>query len=478
MRRLTIPRMDGEHDRVYSRFTLYDGDVALEGVCYATDLDEIAQWTYPYPQPDTKKALGGSDEDIRTLGLKQTLTNINLPAMLSAVPSEETFTYRCDGRDYYFYREEVEKLDKQVRHAYDMGLLMTAILLNSPRLFGSKREDLLLADAVHPAYDWESPDAYISAFNMETENGQNYYKAFVEFLAERYSRADAKYGRICGFIISNEVNSQYVWGNAGEMTVEEYTREYTQAMRLAWICARKHYQNFRIYVSLDHFWTGSLRPEFPKRYYHGRDIIDNINAHALRDGNFGWGVAYHPYPEDLAHPDFYNDRSPAFHFSTFRITFKNIEMLPAYLSQEKLLYRGQPRRIVLSEQGFNSDGTAFSEKQGAAAYCLAYQKVKKLPTIDLMTHHAYVDNRHEFGLNLGIRRLNDDDTPGEAKPIFYVIRDMDTDKEPERIAEARAFIGPELFDSLLNPQITYGDPDLSKLSEFSPPEKKKERKKK
>ena len=54
-------------------------------------------------------------------------------------------------------------------------------------------------------------------------------------------------------IIGNEVDSQYVWGNSGEMTVEDYTLEYTTAMRIAWISARKHYANFRVYVSLDHF---------------------------------------------------------------------------------------------------------------------------------------------------------------------------------------------------------------------------------
>ena len=167
------------------------------------------------------------------------------------------------------------------------------------------------------------------------------------------------------------------------------------------------------------------------------------------------------------YPDFYNDRSAVFDYGTERITFKNIEMLPAYLSQEQFLCKGRERRIILSEQGFNSrNEDPYTLKQGAASYCLAYQRVKMLPTIDMITHHAYVDNRYEFGLNLGIRRLNDDDTPGEPKPIYYVMRDMDTPQEAQRVEEAREFIGKELFDSLLNPVITYGDADRSKESEF------------
>jgi hypothetical protein len=312
------------------------------------------------------------------------------------------------------------------------------ILLNSPRLFGSTEDDLLLDVAIHPKYDWHCDSAFISAFNMETEEGQNYYRAFVEFLAERYTREDKKYGRACGMIISNEVDSQYVWGNAGEMTCEDYTKEYAQAMRLAWICARKHYANFRIYVSLDQYFHGMRHdPTHPLRYYPGREILENINAHATRDGNFGWNVAYHPYPENLAFPDFWNDRSTDFTFTTARITFKNIEMLPAFLSQEQFLYHAQPRRIILSEQGFNSRGDSYTEKQGAAGYCLAYLKIRKLPTVDLFTHHSYLDNPFEFGLNLGIRRRDLEGNPTQPKRIFYAMREIDTEKRDELIENAK-----------------------------------------
>jgi hypothetical protein len=43
---------------------------------------------------------------------------------------------------------------------------------------------------------------------------------------------------------------------------------------------------------------------------------------------------------------------------------------------------------------------------------------------------------------------------------------MDTDREPERVAQARAFIGDELFDYLLHPPIQYADRDRSKDGEF------------
>lgn len=472
---IRIPRFCDSHDRIWSEFEIWQDDKKAKGVKYVTEFNNVAKQNFPYPQPDSIQAAGGIDEDIKLFGTKQNLMNINLPALMTPFKGDNTITYVCDGKEYYFFKSEIDMIDNSMRRAKRLNLLMTFILLNSPKLFGSKQDPLLLSKVIHPDYDWNEPNAFISAFNMVSEDGQNYYKAFTEFLAERYTDPDSEFGILGGMIVSNEVDSQYVWGNAGEMTVEDYTLEYTQAMRIAWISARKHYSNFRIYVSLDHYWnslTHNVRQ--PLRYYDGKSIIDNINRHATRDGNFDWNVAHHPYPEDLRYPDFYNDRSPSFDFNTPRITFKNIEMLPAYLSQPELLYKGKPRRIILSEQGFNSRGDAISEEQAAAAYCLAYLKITKQPTIDLFTHHAYVDNRYEFGLNLGLRRLNDDDTIGEPKPIYYTIVDLNNENREARIAKSRAFIGEKLFDSLLNPEITCGNRILKGNEGFGAPIKEDE----
>ena len=139
------------------------------------------------------------------------------------------------------------------------------------------------------------------------------------------------------------------------------------------------------------------------------------------------------------------------------------------MSQEHLCYRGKPRRIILSEQGFNSRGDAISEAQAAAAYCLAYLKIEKIETIDLFTHHAYIDNQYEFGLNLGIRRRNDDGSIGEAKPIFDTIVDLNNENREKRIGQSRDFIGHDLFDSLLNPEVVYGGPILKGNEGFGAP---------
>ena len=466
---VSLPRFDGARDRIYSRFTVFQANEEAKGVRYVTDIaDDVPEDTSPYPQPPTIKTLTGPARVLKELGIRQSRPDVSLPGLMTMSPGENAIPYRFNGRTYYFIRSAVEALDKQMLSAP----VNTMILLNSPRLFGATGEKALLDACIHPRYDWNCPNAFISAFDMETEEGQNCYGAFVEFLVERYSRPDKKYGCAAGAVISNEVNSQYVWGNAGEMPVEQYVREYTQAMRLAWICGAKHRKSFRVYVSLDQFWHGTnFDASSPGRYYSGRRVLDLIRQYAAEDGDFNWNVAFHPYPEDLRWPDFWHDRTPDFTFSTPKITFKNMEVLEAYLSQPDFLYRGKPRRILFSEQGFNSQNGKLkdlTEKMAEAGYVLAYLKARKMKTVDMFTHHACIDNPHEFGLNLGIFRYDASlpDHVGEKKPIYASVAAMDTEKEPEAVRKARAFIGEDLFDYLLDPPLVHGDRDASGDNEF------------
>jgi hypothetical protein len=102
-------------------------------------------------------------------------------------------------------------------------------------------------------------------------------------------------------------------------------------------------------------------------------------------------------------------------------------MLPMYLRRPELLFNGQPRRIILSEQGFHTPKGSGGETIQAAAYCYAYKKVEALHGIDAFILHRHVDNDHEGGLLLGLRRNKPAD--GEALPkkkIYECFRQADT----------------------------------------------------
>jgi hypothetical protein len=401
-------------------------------------------YDYEYPASSTLKGLQvNMVEDAIRLGVGHAALNLNLPAIMRPTETDVSIPFMSGGKTYHFDGDYLAKFDRRVKELSDHGIVVNLILLNSRRWDGVEIHPAMEKALLHPDYN---PEGFISAFNVVTEEGRQHYRAFVEFVAERYTRPDARYGRACGYIIGNEVDSGWIWCNAGEKTVDEYVREYEQAMRIAFEAARSRYARARVYVSLDHMW-GIPYQEEPTRYYRGRDIIEKLALLSREGGDFDWAVAYHPYPENLARANFWDDQTALDSFDTPRITFKNLGVLSRYLDQPHLQYEGRRRRIILSEQGFHSDETEESERIQAAAYAYAYWIVERTPGIDSFILHAHVDNRDEFGLNLGLWRRDKEslsgNAPGSPKPIYAVFRDVDGPRREEIFRQARAVVGAE-----------------------------------
>ncbi len=439
----SLPRFDGARDRLYARWVVAGADGPLPGPCYATKLNDIAAADYPYPTAPTIKGLQvRMVDDAIKLGVGHAALNLNIGTIMRPGPAETTIPYAMDGATYHFDGEYMARFDARVKELSDHGIVVTLILLNSPKWERVAVHPELKTALMHPNYD---PEGFISAFNVITPVGLAHYKAFVEFVAERYTRPDQRYGCACGYIIGNEVDSGWVWCNAGEKPVEDYVLEYAIAVRTAFYAARKKYAQARIYLSLDHLWT-IAHMENPLRTYKSRDVIELLAEQARAEGDYDWALAFHPYPEDLNRAAFWHDETALGDFDTPRITFRNIELLPAYMRQPHLLYDGQLRHIILSEQGFNSLETEESEWVQAAAYAFAYWRIEQAAGIESFILHAHVDNRDEFGLNLGIwRRDKDNETdpsaPGSPKPIYEIFRDIDGPRREEALRWARSVVG-------------------------------------
>jgi hypothetical protein len=455
---ISIDRFHDGKDRLYSKFKIcsqYDdcrNGEFFEGVCYVTAFSNISMYEYDYPEAPTIKGLQvRMVDDAVKLGVKHAALNLNLPSIALPCKSDNTITYAMDGEKFYFDKTYLQRFDKQVKTLSDNGMIVTLILLNSIRWDDTEIHPDLRQALLHPDYNAEGR---ISAFNVATVEGLKYYKAFVEFVAERYTRPDEEYGKAVGFIIGNEVNTHWVWSNAGEKTVKEYAGDYSIALRTAYYAARKKYCQARVYISVDHFWTLAYDNN-PARYFGCRQLLDILNALTVKEGNYDWSVAHHPYPENLLHPDFWNDKTAAYSYDTGRITFKNLEVLTGYLSKRDFLFEGRIRHIILSEQGFHSEESEEGEKLQAAAYCLAYKKIESLPGIDSFILHAHVDNKGEYdtwGLNLGLwtrDKASDDSKPQRPKLIYDAFRDIDA-PHGDKVCEAcRDYIGNKNWDTCL-----------------------------
>ncbi len=446
---IVLPRFTqgGLHDRLFSRYTVYTGFSRADGQHYVSEISPgCARDESPYPAHKHIKSMDAApDLQKKMFNVEQGRPNVSLPGIMTLVKSDDTIEFTREGETYYFLKPAVEQLDRYIQ-AYGHN---TFILLNSTKGFGSRGERGLIDVCMHPGYDEANPDALISAFNLQTEDGLRFYAAFTEFLIERYSRADGKYGRAVGAVIGNEVDMAGIWGNAGDMPLSGYMSEYSVAMRLTRQIGRKYFRNFRVYISLTNNWNTFNANRM--RFYTAKSCLEELAAVTGREGDFEWHVAYHPYPENLFWPDFWHDRMAEFDFNTPHVTFRNMEVLEAFLAQKQFLYNGKQRRLIFSEQGLNSqDGplAGHTERDGEAGIVLAYMKARNMKTVDMFVHHSSVDNPGEFGLNLGLIRHN-----GEPKPDYYAFMAMDTDREPEYVEKARRYIGEELFDYLLHPVV-------------------------
>ncbi len=413
-----------------------------DGIQFVETISGSAR-TFPYPVTDTKKGLQIVDPaDAAVLGVRHSAINVNQGDFLMPAPEEgNTIEFEYDGRIFYFRKSHVERMDRNFRELTEIGCVITFILLNSPRWRCDIDPDFWHDVLMHPAYTGRGSDnaatdgssegtGLISMFNLVTEEGLAHYRAFVAFLTDRYTREDRAYGTVVGMIVGNEVDAGYIWCNAGEMSLEAFTREYTNALRVTWQTAAPIYANTRIYISLDHFWNSAMDATQPNRYYNVRDMLICLNDIAREEGQIPWHIAYHPYPEDLNFPDFWNDKTATPDDDAPIITFKNLEVLARFTYREEFLYNGERRRIILSEQGFNSHWTPESEILQAAAYGHAYRKVMEIPEIDSFILHAHHDNAGEFGLNLGLwRRKKDEPGMDAPKPMYYVFKAIDQKDE-------------------------------------------------
>jgi hypothetical protein len=440
---MKLPRWDGARDRLYSGFLAFSnapgGEPAASGtIRFVEDMRGASKYNQPYPHAASKKGLQVQMvDDALALGIKHAALNVNLAQMIDLTGNPDNAQWNLDGSAYFFDRDFLRALDNQVKPLSDARVLITLILLNYRS--GNPALDRVV---LHPKFDPKSPHG-LSAFNTVTPDGLRWFKACVEFLTDRYSQPAYPHGRAVNFIVGNEVNSHWEWCNLGPASMEEFAADYLRTVRVCNTAVHKISAQARVFISLEHHWN--IRFGGPTHSFAGRPFLDYFNRLAKAGGDFDWHVAFHPYPEDLTEPRTWNDKSATTSDDTPRITFKNLEMLPRYLERPELQYHGRPRRIILSEQGFNTPQNPDGEKWQAAAYCYAYYKAQRLDGIDAFILHRQVDHRDEFGLNLGLWRRNPSSAnpsePAGKKLIYEVFRQADTPNWREAFRFALPVIG-------------------------------------
>lgn len=396
-----------------------------------------------YPQEANRKGLQVQMvDDALELGIGQAALNFNLGQLFApeaAGRDDQRFvTVKRGEIEYSFQRQYLEQMDALIRPLSDRGVVVSLILLN---YFPADEERQRIL--VHPEYSPECPNR-LAAFNTRTPEGRAWLEAAIELLAQRWGTPGGMHGRVWNWIVGNEVNSHWFWCNQGRVSMEAFAGDYLDAVRLVHRAVRRYSAEGRVFVSLEHHWNIRYGGGDELQTFPAREFLEFFAARARAQGDFDWHVAFHPYPENLFEPRTWLDRTATGDWRTTpRITFRNLGVLLEFLQQPELQFAGQPRRVILSEQGFHTADESEGESLQAAAYCYAWKKVQSLEGVDAFILHRHVDHAQEGGLRLGLwtRRAESVSDPERKKLMYDVFRAAGTAAEDEVFQFALPIIG-------------------------------------
>lgn len=416
-------QQDGmKYDRLLSKWVLTQKtDSGYQLISHARYAGQIfSKFNLPAEKPAGRKGLGGFSagrghmEDLDSLDISSATVNIWITRFMYAQPAPDRIPHTYNGKTYYFGKKAVEMHDSTFRSTARRNIITAAILLIDKAENCADPEIGRLMQ--HPDCD---PSGIYAMPNMTNPESVNCYAAALDFLASRYSRLDKLYGRCHHWIMHNEVDAGWVWTNAGDKTALVFMDTYIKSMRMCYHIARSYNPHSEVFVTLTHYWAWTSNPKF----YPSKELMDYLLTYSKKEGDFQWAMAHHPYPESLFEPKTWLDRKVTFDFNSPLITFKNLEVLNAWIKQPEALYQGKTKRTLwLSENGTNSkDYSEQNLKEQAAGFAYTWKKMQQLSGIDGFQWHNWFDSRGEGGLRIGLRRFPNDETdPGGRKPVWYV----------------------------------------------------------
>lgn len=401
-------RVDRDYDRLYSRWAVViaDGSGGYElasAMEWPTDIAYIAENNQEEDKATSIKGIDGLTPgslrmfgDLIDLDVRSMKLNLLIQGIYADGPTG--MSHEFNGKSYDVNPSFVGGLDDRIKMLTDNDIKSSLVFLIPLR---SNNENIQRR-FVHP-------DAYLGNYsmaNVATEEGIEYYTAIIDFLAKRYSRPDSLYGHLDQWIIHNEVDAHTAWTHAGDKPVELYTQIYDRSMRMVYYTIRKHNPTAKVFGSFTKHWNSKAVSNIN---FRSRDVLNVLGQLSKKEGDYEWGIAWHSYPTNLANASVWNDpigRTPL-NLDAPEITPRNLEMIDAYVRQESVLYNGKKvRTVLLSENGFNSnpDNAGSSEGKQAAALAYFWKKAenKRLPSIENIQLHRWVDFPTEGGILFGL----------------------------------------------------------------------------
>ncbi len=382
----------------------------------------------PRPQPKNQKGLGGISpraplDELPELGITAITVNIVLNRFLTERPGNDHERIDVAGPEIFFDPSAFQSYDRLIDFARRHSIVVSAIILIPQSKNGDHRSPL-----VHP----ESDGGIYTMPDLTTARGSRIYSDVLQRIADRYANPDRAPGAITNWIAHNEVDFHTVWTNMGEQPRNVYIETYYRSLRIIDLAARRRNPHARVFASLTHNWhvpdDGAWRRLAP------RETLESLQRYSQLEGEFAWGVAYHPYPQSLFAKDAWHDEKATPDMSSPLITIQNIDVLGQFLTSAEMLdHDGKPRPVLLSEQGYHSASyTEEDQASQAGSLWYAMKQIRDKSWIESFHYHRWIDHPSEGGLRLGLRTLPSEDQPfGDRKRSWFVYQSIGTESEAD-----------------------------------------------
>ncbi len=443
---------DGKTDGIYFKYyILSESDEILAGPMFCTEIEPLFKHEVPIV-PVNKKGITCEDiydPVVTDLGCSYTEINFLVDSMI--VPNERMvngkvvpilweegtnangeMTISADGRTevvdfldlsgtrYYFRVGAFKYYDNLIGAFTARNVIMTLILL-LPNVTDQYIQPYFLK---YPAT--KDVKTYLQP-NTSNQYGAGYWAAFMEFMANRYSKENTPYGYVQAYILGNEIDFSSIYNaitGPGQppLSLEDYVEEFEREMRISNQALKKYHASSQVFVSLTHFWAARQEEYAPK------EIVDYLTLKTLRQGNYDYGLTVHPYGVNLANPEFWKgDLATAGlngSLNTHYITWTNLEVLQLYLEQPSKMCNGKVRSVYITEGGVSSSSSGelkeLTKMQQAAGVAYLYYKATQLSCVKAVSYYRLVDNAGDgayFGLLNG---------KWQKKPAYNVWKYIDT----------------------------------------------------
>ena len=375
----------------------------ISNTAYVKNPQAIASNTQKYTLPATKKGIHYASDV--NLDSKHTLVNVNLNDLIGSEGSGEPYVY--NGKTYYFNNT----MQNAVKMFVSRGVCVTLVVY-MPWDSGNKY-------LIYPT--GRQQGSYWYMLNTSDEKARETLEAAFCYLGEKFSRPEYL---VSNWVLGNEVNSQFYWNHAGNLSFEKYVKAYVQAFKMLSDAVHTGWSNARVFVPLDNAWNIPVS----EVGWTGKKFLTKFASVLKKESkNTKWNLAYHAYSFPLPSEPYKENQYVTKSSDSYYITPQNLQYLTDYI---KKTY-GSSTRIILSEQGYMA---STGEKAQAASIMYSYFVAEFNPMVDAYIMRCEYDDAGEVsqGYAMGLTGLD-----GKKREAYKVYKYMDS---PKSAAYARKYL--------------------------------------